>query len=542
MGRKALKRLRKKRRTIKLRKAPAQASPPVPPVDLVRFMMANNSASNNIAQNNHEELLMMRMASEKKNQEMESYKRQIDMELQKQKDIISERARLDKENKNMLSELKKQIESDKFMEDATRENNDVKNKLELQNVKHEHKMNIQTQKNEVTEQEIQRQKELNKKQEENVKLKRELEIIKQKNNELNNQIKNNDLYNNNLQLKDEIKRLKSENEAYDELIKTDEFVKSADNHKKYILELEKQKFDSELKDQVYKKRREVLLNYANIPEISEEQWTAMQNKLKESIQSSIVKEMEFKKQQEEFNKKEDETNHYKELLDQQTKKMHEAEIEKVRAEKKIEKMKNKSELADEMKEAIEYEATQRMDIEEINKKTDLAKKAMEVYQESLAVNAQNKYIKDNGLKNAKVLAEMKQKIVETEYSNNAIKEYSDLLDQLQKAEATNSVAAKMYNFTDKFTDYRTSVPAAKILIEQMGYYNNSFDKRRNLVDSLEARIAQNPNVWSYMVKKYNQLEDVRNHYSFQTLPYLTEIINNMDQTINEFKENNWALS
>ena len=539
MGRKALKRLRKKRRTIKLRKAPAQASPPV---DLVRFMMANNSASNNIAQNNHEELLMMRMASEKKNQEMESYKRQIDMELQKQKDIISERARLDKENKNMLSELKKQIESDKFMEDATRENNDVKNKLELQNVKHEHKMNIQTQKNEVTEQEIQRQKELNKKQEENVKLKRELEIIKQKNSELNNQIKNNDLYNNNLQLEDEIKRLKSENEAYDELIKTDEFVKSADNHKKYILELEKQKFDSELKDQVYKKRREVLLNYANIPEITEEQWTAMQNKLKESIQSSIVKEMEFKKQQEEFNKKEAETNHYKELLEQQTKKMHEAEIEKVRAEKRLEKINNKSALADEMKEAIEYEATQRMDIEEINKKTDLAKKAMEVYQESLVVNAQNKYIKDNGLKNAKELAEMKQKIVETEYSNNAIKEYSDLLDQLQKAEATNSVAAKMYNFTDKFTDYRTSVPAAKILIEQMGYYNNSFDKRRNLVDSLEARIAQNPNVWSYMVKKYNELEDVRNHYSFQTLPYLTEIINNMDKTINEFKENNWALS
>ena len=539
MGRKALKRLRKKRRTIKLRKAPAQASPPV---DLVRFMMANNSASNNIAQNNHEELLMMRMASEKKNQEMESYKRQIDMELQKQKDIISERARLDKENKNMLSELKKQIESDKFMEDATRENNDVKNKLELQNVKHEHKMNIQTQKNEVTEQEIQRQKELNKKQEENVKLKRELEIIKQKNNELNNQIKNNDLYNNNLQLKDEIKRLKSENEAYDELIKTDEFVKSADNHKKYILELEKQKFDSELKDQVYKKRREVLLNYANIPEISEKQWTEMQNKLKESIQSSIVKEMEFKKQQEEFNKKEAETNHYKELLDQQTKKMHEAEIEKVRAEKRLEKINNKSELADEMKEAIEYEATQRMDIEEINKKTDLAKKAMEVYQESLVVNAQNKYIKDNGLKNAKELAEMKQKIVETEYSNNAIKEYSDLLDQLQKAEATNSVAAKMYNFTDNFTDYRTGVPAAKILIEQMGYYKNSFENRRNLVDSLEARIAQNPNVWSYMVKKYNQLEDVRNHYSFQTLPYLTEIINNMDKTINEFKENNWALS
>ena len=539
MGRKALKRLRKKRRTIKLRKAPAQASPPV---DLVRFMMANNSASNNIAQNNHEELLMMRMASEKKNQEMESYKRQIDMELQKQKDIISERARLDKENKNMLSELKKQIESDKFMEDATRENNDVKNKLELQNVKHEHKMNIQTQKNEVTEQEIQRQKELNKKQEENVKLKRELEIIKQKNNELNNQIKNNDLYNNNLQLKDEIKRLKSENEAYDELIKTDEFVKSADNHKKYILELEKQKFDSELKDQVYKKRREVLLNYANIPEISEKQWTEMQNKLKESIQSSIVKEMEFKKQQEEFNKKEAETNHYKELLDQQTKKMHEAEIEKVRAEKRLEKINNKSELADEMKEAIEYEATQRMDIEEINKKTDLAKRAMEVYQESLVVNAQNKYIKDNGLKNAKELAEMKQKIVETEYSNNAIKEYSDLLDQLQKAEATNSVAAKIYNFTDKFTDYRTGVPAAKILIEQMGYYKNSFDKRRNLVDSLEARIAQNPNVWSYMVKKHNELEDVRNHYSFQTLPYLTEIINNMDKTINEFKENNWALS
>ena len=539
MGRKALKRLRKKRRTIKLRKAPAQASPPV---DLVRFMMANNSASNNIAQNNHEELLMMRMASEKKNQEMESYKRQIDMELQKQKDIISERARLDKENKNMLSELKKQIESDKFMEDATRENNDVKNKLELQNVKHEHKMNIQTQKNEVTEQEIQRQKELNKKQEENVKLKRELEIIKQKNSELNNQIKNNDLYNNNLQLEDEIKRLKSENEAYDELIKTDEFVKSADNHKKYILELEKQKFDSELKDQVYKKRREVLLNYANIPEISEKQWTEMQNKLKESIQSSIVQEMEFKKQQEEFNKKEAETNHYKELLDQQTKKMHEAEIEKVRAEKRLEKINNKSELADEMKEAIEYEATQRMDIEEINKKTDLAKRAMEVYQESLVVNAQNKYIKDNGLKNAKELAEMKQKIVETEYSNNAIKEYSDLLDQLQKAEATNSVAAKMYNFTDNFTDYRTGVPAAKILIEQMGYYKNSFDKRRNLVDSLEARIAQNPNVWSYMVKKYNELEDVRNHYSFQTLPYLTEIINNMDKTINEFKENNWALS
>ena len=538
MGRKALKRLRKKRKTIKIRKAPIQASPPV---DLVRFMMANNSASNNIAQNNHEELLMMRMASEKKNQEMESYKRQIDMEIQKQKDIINERARLDKENKNMLSELKKQIETDKFMEDATRENNDVKNKLELQNVKHKHKMNIQTQKNEVTEQEIQRQKEINKKQEENVKLKRELDIIKQKNNELTNQIKNNDLYNNNIHLKDEINRLKNENEAYDELIKTDEFVKSAENHKKYIIELEKQKFDSELKDQAYNKRRELLLNSANIPEFSEKQWTAMQNKLKQNIQSSIVKEMEFKKQQEELKQKEEETNHLKDLLNQQTNKMLDTEIDKIRAEKRLEKM-VKSKLQDEIKNIIEYETNQRVDIDELNKKTDLAKKAMEIYQESLVANAQNKYINDNGLKNAKELAELKQKIVETEYSNNALKDYTDTLLKLQNAEATNSVMAKHYNFFDSFKDYRKAIPAAKTLTDVMDKYTKSFGEKRKLVDALEFRIAQNPNVWNHMVNHNHALEDVRNHYSYQPNEDLTDLINYMDKTINEFKASNWPLS
>ncbi len=134
MGRKALKRLRNKRKlksTIK-RKTQTQPQPEVITNDLIRVMMANSNQNNN---NNNAELFNLRMANNMKSQELDNYKKELDAELQKKKDIVNERDRLKKQYEKLASDFKQQKATDAENEKLKNKTTEIKNQIQTQKIK-----------------------------------------------------------------------------------------------------------------------------------------------------------------------------------------------------------------------------------------------------------------------------------------------------------------------------------------------------------------------------------------------------------------------
>ena len=120
MGRKAIKRLKNKRKvksTIK-RKINSDSGI-VTPNDLLRIMMTN---SQNNTPNNSGELFNLRMANNMKSQELDNYKKELEAELQKKKDIVNERDKLKKDYEKLEMDFKKQKADDQEREKYSKKN------------------------------------------------------------------------------------------------------------------------------------------------------------------------------------------------------------------------------------------------------------------------------------------------------------------------------------------------------------------------------------------------------------------------------------
>ena len=135
MGRKAIKRLKNKRKvksTIK-RKINSDSGI-VNPNDLLRIMMTN---SQNNTPNNSGELFNLRMANNMKSQELDNYKKELESELQKKKDIVNERDKLKKDYEKLEMDFKKQKADDQEREKYSKKTKEIQNQIDTQKMKNE---------------------------------------------------------------------------------------------------------------------------------------------------------------------------------------------------------------------------------------------------------------------------------------------------------------------------------------------------------------------------------------------------------------------
>ena len=133
MGRKAIKRLKNKRKvksTIK-RKINSDSGI-VTPNDLLRIMMTN---SQNNTPNNSGELFNLRMANNMKSQELDNYKKELEAELQKKKDIVNERDKLKKDYEKLEMDFKKQKADDQEREKYSKKTKEIQNQIDTQKMK-----------------------------------------------------------------------------------------------------------------------------------------------------------------------------------------------------------------------------------------------------------------------------------------------------------------------------------------------------------------------------------------------------------------------
>ena len=138
MGRKAIKRLKNKRKvksTIK-RKINSDSGI-VTPNDLLRIMMTN---SQNNTPNNSGELFNLRMANNMKSQELDNYKKELEAELQKKKDIVNERDKLKKDYEKLEMDFKKQKADDQEREKYSKKTKEIQNQIDTQKMKNENTM------------------------------------------------------------------------------------------------------------------------------------------------------------------------------------------------------------------------------------------------------------------------------------------------------------------------------------------------------------------------------------------------------------------
>ena len=135
MGRKAIKRLKNKRKvksTIK-RKINSDSGI-VTPNDLLRIMMTN---SQNNTPNNSGELFNLRMANNMKSRELDNYKKELEAELQKKKDIVNERDKLKKDYEKLEMDFKKQKADDQEREKYSKKTKEIQNQIDTQKMKNE---------------------------------------------------------------------------------------------------------------------------------------------------------------------------------------------------------------------------------------------------------------------------------------------------------------------------------------------------------------------------------------------------------------------
>ena len=120
MGRKALKRLRKRKLKKSVKRPPDDT---LTPNDVLRIMM---TSSQNPAPSNNAELFNLRMANNMKSQELDNYKKELEAELQKKKDIVNERDKLKKDYEKLEMDFKKQKADDQEREKYSKKTKEIR--------------------------------------------------------------------------------------------------------------------------------------------------------------------------------------------------------------------------------------------------------------------------------------------------------------------------------------------------------------------------------------------------------------------------------
>ena len=131
MGRKALKRLRKRKLKKSVKRPPDDT---LTPNDVLRIMM---TSSQNPAPSNNAELFNLRMANNMKSQELDNYKKELEAELQKKKDIVNERDKLKKDYEKLEMDFKKQKADDQEREKYSKKTKEIQNQIDTQKMKNE---------------------------------------------------------------------------------------------------------------------------------------------------------------------------------------------------------------------------------------------------------------------------------------------------------------------------------------------------------------------------------------------------------------------
>ena len=540
MGRKAIKRLKNKRKvksTIK-RKINSDSGI-VTPNDLLRIMMTN---SQNNTPNNSGELFNLRMANNMKSQELDNYKKELESELQKKKDIVNERDKLKKDYEKLEMDFKKQKADDQEREKYSKKTKEIQNQIDTQKMKNENTSKLLEQQQNALKEKMEVGQQLEDLKNQNNQLEIDIFNLTNKKEEIRQEIqKKEQLTHKNKKTQREIDELKAENETLLKMTKGELTNKALEEAKQLSLDLAVEREHNMYLKQVNEQRQKMEMEMLMNPIIPTDRMDEINEDIRNELQLAYEKQLEYDDRLRKGKMAYAEHEQLELELANQHKNTINAKINAEKTEKYLKNVKN-DELNNERINLMTEELKSKEQSDNNLRQIELYKKLKIINEEKQANENHLKYLENQGLESSRQLIEKKAAVMKGEKENEEMQKQIQLTNKNRELNVDYQ-SKKMFNENRQSVDeiiegntiiqqYNDQQEKANLALQEQ---TESYNKIRWLVDTY-------PNCWEKFTQNdYYAGEKFKDYMSY-SVDDLNKVYSDFCNFLDERYNNDWELS
>ena len=540
MGRKAIKRLKNKRKvksTIK-RKINSDSGI-VTPNDLLRIMMTN---SQNNTPNNSGELFNLRMANNMKSQELDNYKKELEAELQKKKDIVNERDKLKKDYEKLEMDFKKQKADDQEREKYSKKTKEIQNQIDTQKMKNENTSKLLEQQQNALKEKMEVGQQLEDLKNQNNQLEIDLFNLTNKKEEIRQEIqKKEQLTHKNKKTKREIDELKAENETLLKMTKGELTNKALEEAKQLSLDLAVEREHNMYLKQVNEQRQKMEMEMLMNPIIPADRMDEINEDIRNELQLAYEKQLEYDDRLRKGKMAYAEHEQLELELANQHKNTINAKINTEKTEKYLKNVKN-DELNNERINLMTEELKSKEQSDNNLRQIELYKRLKIINEEKQANENHLKYLENQGLESSKQLIEKKAAVMKGEKENEEMQKQIQLTNKNRELNVDYQTK-KMFNENRQSVDeiiegntiiqqYNDQQEKANLALQEQ---TESYNKIRWLVDTY-------PNCWEKFTQNDYYAGEKFKDYTSYSVDDLNKVYSDFCNFLDERYNNDWELS
>ena len=438
MGRKALKRLRKRKLKKSVKRPPDDT---LTPNDVLRIMM---TSSQNPAPSNNAELFNLRMANNMKSQELDNYKKELEAELQKKKDIVNERDKLKKDYEKLEMDFKKQKADDQEREKYSKKTKEIQNQIDTQKMKNENTAKLLEQQQNALKEKMEVGQQLEDLKNQNNQLEIDLFNLTNKKEEIRQEIqKKEQLTHKNKQTQRELDDLKIENETLLKMTEGELTSKALEEAKQLSIDLAVEREHNMYLKQINEQRQKIEMEKLMNPMIPADKMGEMNEDIKNEIQTVYAKQLEYDNSLRKGKMAYAEHEQLEVELANQHKNTINAKINAEKTEKYLENVKN-DELNNERIKLMTEELKSKEQSDNNLRQIELHKRLKKINEEKQANEDLLKYLESQGLESSKQLIEKKAAVMKGEKQNEEMQKQIQLTNKNRELKVDYQTK-KMFN-------------------------------------------------------------------------------------------------
>ena len=540
MGRKAIKRLKNKRKvksTIK-RKIKSDSGI-VTPNDLLRIMMTN---SQNNTPNNSGELFNLRMANNMKSQELDNYKKELEAELQKKKDIVNERDKLKKDYEKLEMDFKKQKADDQEREKYSKKTKEIQNQIDTQKMKNENASKLLEQQQNALKEKMEVGQQLEDLKNQNNQLEIDIFNLTNKKEEIRQEIqKKEQLTHKNKKTQREIDELKAENETLLKMTKGELTNKALEEAKQLSLDLAVEREHNMYLKQVNEQRQKMEMEMLMNPIIPADRMDEINEDIRNELQLAYEKQLEYDDRLRKGKMAYAEHEQLELELANQHKNTINAKINAEKTEKYLKNVKN-DELNNERINLMTEELKSKEQSDNNLRQIELYKKLKIINEEKQANENHLKYLENQGLESSRQLIEKKAAVMKGEKENEEMQKQIQLTNKNRELNVDYQTK-KMFNENRQSVDeiiegntiiqqYNDQQEKANLALQEQ---TESYNKIRWLVDTY-------PNCWEKFTQNDYYAGEKFKDYTSYSVDDLNKVYSDFCNFLDERYNNDWELS
>lgn len=536
MGRKALKRLRKRKLKKSVKRPPDDT---LTPNDVLRIMM---TSSQNPAPSNNAELFNLRMANNMKSQELDNYKKELEAELQKKKDIVNERDKLKKDYEKLEMDFKKQKADDQEREKYSKKTKEIQNQIDTQKMKNENTAKLLEQQQNALKEKMEVGQQLEDLKNQNNQLEIDLFNLTNKKEEIRQEIqKKEQLTHKNKQTQRELDDLKIENETLLKMTEGELTSKALEEAKQLSIDLAVEREHNMYLKQINEQRQKIEMEKLMNPMIPADKMGEMNEDIKNEIKTVYAKQLEYDNSLRKGKMAYAEHEQLEVELANQHKNTINAKINAEKTEKYLENVKN-DELNNERIKLMTEELKSKEQSDNNLRQIELHKRLKKINEEKQANEDLLKYLESQGLESSKQLIEKKAAVMKGEKQNEEMQKQIQLTNKNRELKVDYQTK-KMFNENRQEVD---EIMEGNTIIKQ---YNDQQEKanlalqaQTEVYNRIKMYVDAYPNCWEKFTRNDTEAATKYNDYTSYSVDELNKVGNDFYNFLDSYDKADWDMS